>query len=79
MKGQPVGLTDDSGHWVPDHDTDEYQAALTCISLRENGHSWREIERETTVSKDTARRISVPRERYQPSHQRGDTVLEAVR
>ncbi|HET7323575.1 MAG TPA: recombinase family protein [Halococcus sp.] len=37
----PFGLTyDDSGHyWVPDRDSDEYQAALACIRLRENGHS----------------------------------------
>jgi DNA invertase Pin-like site-specific DNA recombinase len=62
----PFGLTyDDDGHyWIPDHDTDEYRAALTCIRLREDGHSWREIELETGVSKDTARRIYTRRERY---------------
>jgi DNA invertase Pin-like site-specific DNA recombinase len=62
----PVGLTyDDDGHyWVPDRDTDEYRAALTCLKLREDGLSWREIERETSVDKDTARRIYTRRERY---------------
>jgi DNA invertase Pin-like site-specific DNA recombinase len=62
----PVGLTyDDNGHyWVPDRNTDEYQAAPTCIRLRENNHSWREISRETGVNKDTARRIYARRERY---------------
>jgi DNA invertase Pin-like site-specific DNA recombinase len=66
----PFGLTyDEDGHyWVPDRDTDEYQAALTCIRLREDDHSWREIERETSVSKDTARRIYTRRERYLPTN-----------
>ncbi|EMA48402.1 recombinase family protein [Halococcus thailandensis] len=65
----PFGLTyDDDGHyWVPDHDTDEYRAALACIRLREDGGSWREIEHETSVNKDTARRIYSRRERYLPA------------
>jgi orotate phosphoribosyltransferase-like protein len=49
---------------VPDRESDELQQALTCISLREEGHSWRKIATETTVSKDTARRIYDRRERY---------------
>jgi DNA invertase Pin-like site-specific DNA recombinase len=77
----PFGLTyDDSGHyWVPDRESDEYQAALACIRLRENGHSWREIAHETSVNKDTARRIYVRRERYQPSNERVDAAPETVR
>lgn len=62
----PFGLTyDDNGqYWVPNRDTDEYQAALTCITLREDGRSWRKIATEIGVSKDTARRIYDRRERY---------------
>jgi DNA invertase Pin-like site-specific DNA recombinase len=76
----PFGLTyDDSGHyWVPDRESDEYRTALACISLREDGHSWREIARETNVNKDTARRIYARRERYQSSNERVDTALETV-
>jgi DNA invertase Pin-like site-specific DNA recombinase len=64
----PFGLTyDDDGHyWIPDRESDEYQAALTCIQLREDDHSWREIATETGVNKDTARRIYARRERYLP-------------
>jgi DNA invertase Pin-like site-specific DNA recombinase len=66
----PVGLTydEDGRYWIPDRDTDEYRAALACIRLREDGHSWREIERETSVSKDTARRIYTRRDRYLPTN-----------
>jgi DNA invertase Pin-like site-specific DNA recombinase len=66
----PFGLTyDEDGHyWIPDRETDEYQAAIACIRLREDGHSWREIERETSVNKDTARRIYTRRERYLPAN-----------
>lgn len=77
----PFGLTyDDSGHyWIPDRDTDEYQAALTCISLRENDHSWREIARKTSVNKDTARRIYTRRERYLPATEHVGAAPETVR
>jgi DNA invertase Pin-like site-specific DNA recombinase len=77
----PFGLTyDDSGHyWVPDRDTDEYRTALACLRLREDGHSWREITRETSVNKDTARRIYTRRERYLPSDERVDVALETIR
>jgi DNA invertase Pin-like site-specific DNA recombinase len=78
----PFGLTyDDNGHyWIPDRESNEYQAALRCISLRENGHSWREIERETSMSKDTARRIYARRERYLPAaNEHVNTALETVR
>jgi DNA invertase Pin-like site-specific DNA recombinase len=73
---------DNSGHyWVPDRESDEYRTALTCIRLREDGHSWREIARETNVNKDTARRIYTRREQYQPSDstERVDAALETVR
>lgn len=62
----PFGLTyDDDGHyWVPERSSEEYRTAVTCIQLRENGHSWREIAAEADVSKDTAWRIYDRRERY---------------
>ena len=77
----PFGLTyDEDGHyWVPDRNTNEYQAALACIRLREEDHSWREIERETSVSKDTARRIYTRRDRYRPSDERVDAAPEPTR
>lgn len=64
----PYGLTyDDDGHyWVPDRGSDEYQTAVTCIQLRDDECSWREIADATDVSKDTARRICERRERYLP-------------
>jgi DNA invertase Pin-like site-specific DNA recombinase len=62
----PFGLVyDEHGtYWVPDRDSEEFPIALTCIELRESGRSWREIAKETDVSKDTARRIYDRRERY---------------
>lgn len=65
----PFGLTydEDGRYWIPDNDTDEYQAALACIRLREDDHSWREIEHKTSVNKDTARRVYTRRERYLPA------------
>ncbi len=68
----PFGLTyDEDGHyWVPDRDSGEYQTALTCIQLREDGRSWREIATETDVSKDTVRRIHDRRERYLLTHEK---------
>ena len=77
----PFGLTyDDTGHyWIPDRESDEYRAALACLRLREDGHSWREIARETSVNKDTARRIYTRRERYLPADERRDATLETVR
>ncbi|WP_256684935.1 recombinase family protein [Halococcus qingdaonensis] len=70
----PFGLTydEDGRYWVPAHDTDEYQAALACIRLRNDGRSWREIERETSVNKDTARRIYSRCERYLPADVNGN-------
>lgn len=66
----PFGLTyDDDGHyWVPDRGNEEYQTALTCIQLREEGCSWREIASKADVSKDTARRIYNRRKRYLPTN-----------
>lgn len=59
----PFGLTfDDAGeYWLPD---EEFEAALDVIQLRENGSSSREIEEETGVNKDRARRVCDRRERY---------------
>lgn len=65
----PFGLTyDEDGHyWVPDRSNAEYQTAVTCIQLREEGLSWREIADETAVNKDTARRIYDRRDHYLPA------------
>jgi DNA invertase Pin-like site-specific DNA recombinase len=62
----PHGLTydDDGKHWVPDRKTGEFSEALDVIALREDGVSWRDIEDETEVSKNTARRIWERRDRY---------------
>ncbi len=62
----PFGLTydEDGNYWMPDRDSDEYQTALTCIQLRDDGRSWREIAGKTDVSKDTVRRIYDRRKRY---------------
>jgi DNA invertase Pin-like site-specific DNA recombinase len=62
----PHGLTyDDTGErWVPDRESGDFEDALDVISLREDGVSWRDIEDETKVSKNTARRIWERRDRY---------------
>lgn len=73
----PFGLTynDEGNYWVPDQGSDEYRTAISCIQLREGGHSWREIATETTVSKDTARRIYNRRERYSSPNKPDDEPL----
>lgn len=73
----PFGLTydDEGNYWVPDRGSDEYRTAISCIELREHGHSWREIATETTVSKDTARRIYNRRERYLDTNKPDDEPL----
>lgn len=59
----PFGLryNEDGTYWVPG---DEFNTALKCITLRDDGLSWREIESEAGVNKDTARRVYGRRERY---------------
>jgi DNA invertase Pin-like site-specific DNA recombinase len=72
----PIGLTyDDAGqYWVPDRSSEEYRTAVTCIQLREDGHSWRNIAEETNVSKDTVRRIYDRRKRYLPPNESKNNV-----
>ncbi|MDL0134745.1 recombinase family protein [Halobacterium salinarum] len=62
----PHGLKyDDAGErWVSDREDGEFRDALDVIELREDGVSWRDIEDETEVSKNTARRIWERRDRY---------------
>jgi hypothetical protein len=57
-------IYDENGqYWIPDRDADELQLARGCIQHRENGLSWRAIGAQTSVNKDTARRIYARRER----------------
>lgn len=59
----PYGLryNEDRTRLVPGDDFDDVQEVL---ELREDGATWRGIEEETGVSKDTARRIYERREMY---------------